>query len=128
MYSVIAKITLPCVFFALASCAQADEATAVLERAIQAHGGAARLERTKRGHIKAEMKGKLPGNVFQVTWEETFDLPNRYRWKIEGTKSGSSCDMELGFDGRKGWSRQGQFLPQDARGGEPLPLESSWHA
>src|SRR5262245_19238764 len=114
MYSIIAKITLPCVFFALASRAQADEAAAVLEKAIQAHGGAARLERTKRGHIKAEWKGQRLGNAFQVTWEETFDLPKRYKRKMVGTNGGSAVDTESAVMGTRGWERQGQKPPQDS--------------
>jgi len=129
MYSIIAIITLPCVFFALASRARADEAAAVLERGIQAHGGAAHLERTKRGHIKAEWKGKHQqlGNVFQWICEETFDLPARYNIKTEATSGGISHIMELTFNETRGWFRTDQFPLRDMPATEPLPLEGHWH-
>jgi hypothetical protein len=128
MCSAIAKITLSCVFFALVNCVQADEATAVLERAIQAHGGAERLERTKRGHIKAEWKGQSLGNTLQMTWEVTFDLPKRYKRKMVGTKGGKALDGESAVMGTKGWSRQGQDPPQEDTAVMVHPLEDHWHA
>jgi hypothetical protein len=107
---------------------QAEEAAAILKRAIEAHGGAARLERTKRGHVKAEWKGERLGRAFDLIREETFDLPGRYRLRIKGTEGGIDSDMELGFDGRKVWNRQGQGPPRYEPWVTPLPLEGHWHA
>jgi hypothetical protein len=124
----INKISLVCIFFLAAGRVWADEAAAVLKRAIEAHGGAARLERTKRGHIKAEWKGKRLGTTFDLIREETFDLPGRYRLSVKGTEGGIISEMELGFDGRKVWNRQGQRPPQYEPWVKPLPLEGHWHA
>jgi hypothetical protein len=128
MPSVIAKIALACLLLLLAGRAGAEEARAVLEKAIQAHGGADKLERTKRGRLKASVNGRLAGSVIQVTWEETFDLPGRFHWSAEGTAGGKAYSEEQAFDGTRGWSRQAKLPPQDIRVPKPEPLEWHWHA
>lgn len=128
MRSFVSKTCLVCAFFLTAGRAWTDEAAAVLKRAIEAHGGAARLERTKRGHLKAEWKGERRGLAFDLIREETFDLPARYRLRVKGTEGGTVSDMELAFDGRKVWNRQGQRPPRYEPWATQLPLEGHWHA
>jgi hypothetical protein len=106
----------------------ADEARTVLERAIRAHGGADKLERTKRGRLKASVNGKSNGGDFQWAWEETFDLPGRFHWRIEETTKGRTAFMEYAIDGTRGWRRAGKLPPETIREPEPEPLERHWHA
>jgi hypothetical protein len=109
--------------------AAADEAREVVTKAIQAHGGEARLARTTRGRVKAKVDGFFGarGSV-KATWEEVFDLPQRYRRTLDGTNAGMPFHEENGVNGKRGWMRQGQGTPQDVLVAEPLPLGDHWHA
>ena len=129
MPSAVLKITLVCLFFFVMGRAWADEARVVLERAIRAHGGADKLERTKRGQLKAKVEGRYLGGVSQVTWEEKFDLPRRFRRSVEGTIGGGAFSMEYVVDGTRRWGRQGQLPAQPLpKLDEPIPLERHWYA
>ncbi len=123
MRSVIAKITLTSLFLSWTAARSREpsgtekqaphgsrepQAEAVLERAIEAHGGASRLEQTKKGRLKAAVEGKLKGEPFQVVWEETFDLPGRYHRTVKGTVGGNVFDMTGAVAGSRGWIRQEQ--------------------
>ncbi len=100
----------------------------ILDRAIEAHGGEARLARTKTGHIKSKMVGAYAKQSdFNVTCEETFDLPQRYRRTIEGTVNDKPIHTEYAVNGRRGWIRQGEGPPQDFPVAENFPLENHWH-
>jgi hypothetical protein len=109
--------------------AAADEAHDVVTKAIQAHGGEAQLARTTRGRVKARVDGFFGarGSV-KATWEEVFDLPQRYRRTLDGTNAGMPFHEENGVNGKRGWMRQGQGTPQDVLVAEPLPLGDHWHA
>lgn len=109
--------------------AAADEARDVVTRAIQVHGGETRLAKTTRGRVKAKVDGFFGarGSV-RATWEEVFDLPQRYRRSIDGTSAGVPFHEEYGVNGKRGWMRQGQGVPQDVPVAEPLPLGDHWHA
>lgn len=128
MLSAASKITLVCLFFFGMGRACADEARTVLEKAIQAHGGADKLERTKRGRIKALVNGKSNGESFQWKWEETFDLPGRFHWTVEETAGGKTVIKEYLRDGTRGWGREGKNPFQKAHVPQAEPLEEHWHA
>jgi hypothetical protein len=55
-----------CLFLLAAARAPAEEARTILDRAIRAHGGEARLERTKKGRLKARMEGSLLDVAFKI--------------------------------------------------------------
>jgi hypothetical protein len=121
-------IVTSCLALLLAANAWAEDARAVLERAIQAHGGEDRIARTKTGRLKATVEGKFRGDgVFKATWEETFDLPGRYRRVIEGSENGRTFHREFIVNGAEGWIRL-QEAVQAFPVREPLPLEQHWHA
>jgi hypothetical protein len=106
----------------------ADEPRAVLDRAIEAHGGEARLAKTKVGRLKAKVEEAGPGTGSrQATWEEVFDLPGRYRQTMEEVGRGEASLLEYVVVGRKGWQRQGQGAPQDFPVVE-APAEEHWNA
>jgi hypothetical protein len=128
MHSLISKRILACFVLLLASRACADEARAVLERAIQAHGGADKLERTKRGRLKATVTGRRFGGVIQLAWEETFDLPGRFHSIAEGTAGGKGYFEEQIMDGARGWTRLGKAPPVPVTMPKAEPLEWHWHA
>jgi hypothetical protein len=120
--SLIALVAL----FSFASRAAAEEPRALLDRAIAAHGGSENLEKTKKGRIKAKMEGDDRGIPFKVTWEETFDLPQRYHRTIDRTIRDASHHLEYVIDGKKGWLREGTGPTIDLPGDESNPASRYW--
>jgi hypothetical protein len=112
-------------FLLLGGAISAEEPRALLDRSIQAHGGAARLERTKKGHLKAKSEGKQSDAPFKVEIEEWFDLPNRYSRTIEGSSNGVATHFEEVYTGKECWIRKGDG-PAQVR--QPLPVLQNWYA
>jgi hypothetical protein len=115
-------------FLLFAGTASAEDARAVLDRAIQAHGGAARLERTKKGHLKGKCEGIQSNAPFEYETEEWFDLPARNKRIAEGKSNGVPFQVEWLFIGKEGWKRE---LPRPAHyftEREPLSsVEGQWY-
>lgn len=89
---------------ALGSSARADEAHALVERAIQAAGGAANLERA--GATLTHTLGTIgaAGGTMSFTQEIRFERPNRYRQVVTLKQGdGKPVDLITVYDGRKGW-------------------------
>ncbi len=117
------------VFIALVSFADraaAEDARALLDRAIAAHGGADRLDKTRKGRLKAKMDGEDRGIPFKVTWEETFDLPQRYRRTIDRTLRDTTHHLEYVIDGKKGWLREENGPAHELRSDEETPAGRYW--
>jgi hypothetical protein len=109
--------------------ARGEEARAVLEKAIQAHGGEDRIARTKTGHLQANVESTIVGSgVFKETWEETFDLPRRYRRVVDGKEGGQPFHREFVVNGTQGWERQGRDAVKVFPVTKTLPPEQHWHA
>ncbi|HEY7328138.1 MAG TPA: hypothetical protein VH592_10880 [Gemmataceae bacterium] len=104
-------------FLLLAGTASAEDARAILDRAIQAHGGAAGLERTKKGHLKGKCEGIQANVPFEYEIEEWFDLPVRNKRIYDGNGNNTSTHVEWLFMGKESWMREGNkrvqysFLP-----------------
>jgi hypothetical protein len=128
MLSMRSLISLVGLFLVLAPAAPAEEARVILNRAIAAHGGETRLQRTKKGHLKAEWKGKQWNGIFEEAWEETFDLPARYRRTIDGKANGRPYHRDGAMNGIKGWLREENAAPSDIAANELVPVEQHWHA
>lgn len=125
-------VTSPCalLLLLLAGAASAEDARAILDRAIQAHGGAARLERTKKGHFKGNCEGIKPDGPFRYEIEEWFDLPVRVKRVVDSISSnGTSTHVEWLCMGKESWIREGTKRVQNAS----LPVSQSteqqqWYA
>src|SRR5262245_16357561 len=79
----------------------ADRSRSVLSKAIAAHGGEAKLAKSRRGRVAGT--GKMPKGHFIVryTWEEYFDLPDRYKRSSQRGWLGQASTMtELFRDGK----------------------------
>jgi outer membrane lipoprotein-sorting protein len=94
-------------FLLLAGAASAEEPRALLDRALSAHGGAARLERTKKGHLKAKSEGNQSNVPFKVEIEEWFDLPSRYKEISDGSSNGAPYHVEKVVTEKESWIRGG---------------------
>jgi hypothetical protein len=59
----------------------------VIQRAIEAHGGAEGIRRIKAGHLKGDgMRHRLHGDE-PFTWEEWFEVPDRYKLMMRDSRS-----------------------------------------
>jgi hypothetical protein len=96
-------------FIALAPTAQADEAgvTAVLDKAIKALGGEAKL--TKAGAYFRKGKGSitLGGNESDITSESTIQGLDHYRNEFEGEFNGNKVRGVVVLNGDRGWRKFG---------------------
>jgi hypothetical protein len=84
-----------------------EEPKMILEKAIHAHGGQEKLALTLKGRIKAKAKGTSPPNLgFSVTWEETFELPSKYKRLIDGEFNDKPFSLEYSVINGNGWIRK----------------------
>jgi hypothetical protein len=105
-----------------------DTPRATLRAAIKAHGGEENLAKTLTGTLLAKAKLDLaPGVQASISWEETFELPRRYRRSIKGQLMGRDLSMEYAITEGSGWIRQNGGAAEDFKG-EKLPLSRSWNA
>ena len=107
----------------------ADESPRVtVQSAIKAHGGEQNISKTLTGTVVAKAKMSLAPDVeAAITWEETFELPRRYRRSIKGQFMGKDFSMEYAITEGSGWVRQNGGEARDYKG-EKLPLSRSWNA
>lgn len=108
--------------------ASAEDTRAIVERAIQAHGGAARLERTKKGHLQGNTEVYQENAIAKYEIEEWFDLPRRYKLTSDRINSDTPVHRESGVDGEEGWKREGKGPVREFTLHEPEPLFQHWHA
>lgn len=93
--------------------ADADQARAVLERAIQAHGGAQKLSRLQT--VIRTAKGELAfggGTSVPAVCETTMMLPDRCRWAFELELNGQKSPLTVAIDGGKGWRSGGGMVKE----------------
>jgi hypothetical protein len=124
----IAAVACSCVLF---SAARADETPrATLQAAIKAHGCKENLAKTLTGTLRAKAKMSLEPFVeapISCSWEETLELPRRYRRSIKGQSMGRDFRMEYAITDGSGWIRQNAGEVKDIKV-EKLPLSRSWNA
>ena len=91
--------------------AQSPEPRSILEKAIEAHGGAKNIGKNRMGTIK----GKTEGKGIEITQEETFDLPKRWKRITSATLDGK---RRVSFDvmiGAKHWQWDEGEKPQEVQ-------------
>ncbi len=117
-----------CLLLLLVGEASAEEPRAILDRALQAHGGAARLERTNKGHLKAKSEGNQSNVPFQLDIEEWFDLPSRYKRIKTGSVNDKPFHREDGTTEKEGWVREGTGPISTFSVHQPMSVTEHWHA
>jgi hypothetical protein len=81
-------------------------ARAIIQRAVEAHGGVDRLARLK-SHVRT-MKGELNfGGAVPATCEQSCELPGKGRWGYELDKGNQKAQITLVINGDKGWQAGG---------------------
>jgi hypothetical protein len=121
-------ILVVCLFMQTSAVGGDESPRATLQAAIKAHGGAEKLARTLTGTLLARGESTLAPEVrSSISWEETFELPRRYRRSIKGQFAGEEFSMEYAVTDGKGWVRQNGGEPRDYQG-DKRPLSHSWNA
>jgi hypothetical protein len=94
-----------------------DAATAVIDRAIQAHGGLEKLAKTQKMTRKATGVMSFFGQDVPFTDELVLQLPDRWRWTIDGETQGQKLRLILVYNGQKAWqSASGKVVELDKDG------------
>jgi hypothetical protein len=116
-------------FFVLISAIHADESPReTINAAIKGHGGEKRLAKTLIGTLVAKAKVMLAPDVEgSISWQETFELPRRYRRSIKGQFMGKDFSMEYAVTNGSGWTRENGGELKEFKGAK-MPLSSSWNA
>src|SRR5207244_9587865 len=96
-----------------------DEGRAIVEKAIEAQGGAAKVAKRRTMRIKVEGTTDLvPGQPnLPFTIEDTWQMPNRYKTESRFQVMGKKLTQTQVIDGDKGWIQidgQVQDMPKDA--------------
>src|SRR4029077_4425544 len=96
-----------------------DKPQAVVERAIQAQGGEAKVARLRTMRIKVEgTTDWIPGQPnFLITVEDIWKMPGRYKSTSSFQLMGNAVTQIQTIDGDTGWAQfngQTQDLPREA--------------
>jgi len=105
-----------------------DKARALLRRPSRPTEGGTRslatFDRSNHGQGQGQHGA---GRRFRVDWEETFQLPGKYRRLVEGKAAERMFSLEYGVIENKGWLRQNKGEPMPFTG-QKVPLERRWNA
>lgn len=91
----------------LTHAADADDARALVDQAIKAHGGAERL--TKMRSQLRTFKGEIVsfGTPVPTTGDASMNLPEQWRWSFELNPGNQKIALGLAVNGAKGWRSGG---------------------
>src|SRR6266446_9106438 len=80
-----------------------DPASAVIDKAVQAHGGLENLLKTQKMSRQATGVMSFYGQEVPFTDEIVLELPKRSRWTLEGGPAGQKTRFMIVYDGQKAW-------------------------
>jgi hypothetical protein len=94
-----------------------NDARAIVERAVKAHGGEERLSKLRASRVK--VKGKVIVGEMEVpfTAETTVQLPNKFRVVVQATVMNKTRTVTQVLNGDRGW------ISIDGQTREPSPAE-----
>jgi outer membrane lipoprotein-sorting protein len=85
----------------------ADDAMAIVDKAIKAHGGAEDLAKFKAAQWKAKGALQLPGFKVSYTGKYSFQAPNQFRIDMDSEFGGQKIAIGVGTDGMTAWEKSG---------------------
>lgn len=102
-----------------------SRAMAIIEKAIDAHGGEQNLSKLQTGRIVSKMEGSVPGlGQTEIRVEDVFQ-PNCYKKITKGKSGGRDIELTWVINGDKCWYREGKG---EARPYEfPIDLDKQHH-
>ncbi len=90
-----------------------DEAKAILDKAVKAHGGAEKLNSVKAQTSKAKGKLEILGGL-EFTQESAIQHPDKLREVVHLTVNGMNIDVTTVYNGKEGWiNTMGQTMPME---------------
>lgn len=117
MRRAILALSAVCLLSALVHPVQADEkAKAVIDKAIQAVGGEAKLAKFNAANMKIRATEKRGGNEVVMDMDLTMQGLDRIRWEVEIERMGMRMTALFVFNGDQAWGKQGDKV-------EDLPPE-----
>jgi hypothetical protein len=96
-----------------------DEAKAVVDKALKAMGGEAKVAKLKAGTWKAKLTASEGGNDVSVATEGTWQGLSQYHINAEATFDGRTEAVTLVINGDKGWAKKREAIDEAK---EELPL------
>src|SRR5437763_974410 len=87
-----------------------DDAKAILDKAVKAHGGAEKLGKIKAQTSKAKGRIEVAGGL-DFTQESTVQHPNKFKEVVHLTVNGQQIDVTTVYNGKEGWiNANGQMM------------------
>ena len=87
-----------------------DEAHAIIEKAIKAHGGAEKLSQVKATQTKAKGTLEIMGMSVDITEEAMLQMPGQLKESLQLNINGMQISVTTGFNGKKGWISAGGMV------------------
>jgi hypothetical protein len=96
-----------------------DEAKAVVDKALKAMGGEAKVAKLKAGTWKAKLTASEGGKDISVATDGTWQGLSQYHINAEATFDGRTDNVIFVINGDKGWAKHGERVDEAK---EELPL------
>jgi outer membrane lipoprotein-sorting protein len=96
-----------------------DEAKAVVDKALKALGGEAKLAKFKAGTWKANMTALEGGKDLAITTDGSWQGLNQYHINAEATRDGRTFAVSFIINGDKGWAKRKEAVDEAK---EELPM------
>jgi hypothetical protein len=80
-----------------------DDLRAVIDKAIKAHGGEAKIDQHKAGQVKTKGTVDINGTAIPYTEEATYHLPDKFKSAQQLEVNGMMVKVTVGYDGSKAW-------------------------
>ncbi len=93
---------------ATVSGAEKDQARAIVEKAIKAHGGEKAKINAQTWHVKGSMD--FMGQKQPYTAIYTYALPNKFRFDLEMEMGGQKVKLIAASNGKHAWEKMGNFI------------------
>jgi hypothetical protein len=90
-----------------------DEAKAIIEKAIKAHGGADKLAKTKAVRSTAKGTLQLMGQTLAYTETSTIQQPNQFKSEVTLEIMGQQIPIIVVYDGKTCWAKGPQGVMED---------------
>jgi hypothetical protein len=122
MRALVCASTLACLQLVCSSAVRAeekDEAKAVVDKALKAMGGDAKVARFKAGTWKAKMTASEGGNDLAITTEGAWQGLNQYHIDAEATRDGRTFAVTFIINGDKGWIKRKEAVDESK---DELPM------
>jgi outer membrane lipoprotein-sorting protein len=80
-----------------------DDAKAILDKAVKAHGGLDKLAKVKAQQSKAKGSVESPVGLIEFTQESWFQHPDKFKEVSHATVMGQQIDATTVYNGKEGW-------------------------